>query len=500
MAALQATSTGVLVRGLRKQFGETQALDGLDIAAAAGRITGIAGPNGAGKSTLVRILAGEVRGDGGEVFVHGERWTPTLGATQFAVVHQEPQLFPNLTVLDNLLVGREGVRARRPAGGARERELLARFRIERFARQTLGSLSIGVQQRVEIVRAVAQDTEVVLFDEPNSALTREDSDELFAVMHQLASEGHSIILVSHRLADLTAHAAEVAVILDGRCSVILSGRDLTEENLARAITVTGGRSRSVAGPEPAGPVALAVRDWRHKKGVFGPVNAEVRAGEIVAITGLEGSGGREFVRSIAGFEPATGHLELAGAKAGGTARGVTGYVPPDRRAALFFNFSVGENIISRLADAIRAPLGLRSRRRSMAVAGHWIERVGVKTSGSSAWIGSLSGGNQQKVLLAAAMAPNPPILLLEEPTRGVDVGTKRDIYSFLRDYVADGRAVVMYCTEIPEVFEAADRLQVMVRGRLSPPLRVAGFPDEKALASEVLRLEKSLLAVGADGV
>ncbi len=489
MAALQAVAPGVLIRGLRKQYGETQALDGLDFTAAAGTVTGIAGPNGAGKSTLVKILAGEIPSDGGEVFIEGKPWTPQLGATDVAIVHQEPQLFPNLSVLDNLLVGRETVRARRPIAGAHEREVLARFGIEHFARQTLGSLSIGVQQRVEIVRALLRDTRVVLFDEPNSALTRDESDELFAMMHQLAAEGHSVILVTHRLGELVAHAAEVAVILDGRRAAVVSGGDLTEGNLARMITVTGGRPTREAHSGSAGPVVLTVRDWRHTKGVFGPTSLEVRAGEVIGIIGVEGSGGREFVRSIAGFEPAAGHLEFPGAELGSTGHAPTGYVSPDRRESLFFNFSVGENIISRLGEDIRAPFGLRSRSRSTTVATHWMERIHVKAARSSAWIGSLSGGNQQKVLIAAAMAPDPPALVLEEPTRGVDVGTRREIYSSLRAYAAGGKTVLIFVTEIPEAFEAADWLYVMANGRLSPALRVADFADEKALAAEVVRLE-----------
>ena len=497
MSALQDANTGVIVRGLRKHFGETKALDGLDMSAAAGTITGIAGPNGAGKSTLVQILAGEIPADDGEVYVNGERWTPTLGATEIAVVHQEPHLFPNLTTLDNLLVGREGVRVRRPVAGAREHELLARFGIEQFSGTLLGSLTLGLQQRVEIVRALVREAQVVVFDEPNSALTADESLELFAAMHELADRGHAVILISHRLQDLVAHVAQTIVVLDGRCVAVLSGRDMTEHNLAQAITVTGHKAVSATREGSAGSVGFAVRDWRHAKGLFGPLDMEVRAGEIVAITGVEGSGGREFVRSIAGFEPATGHREVIGVTAGGVTRDLTGYIPPDRRAGLFFNFSVGENIVSRLTGPIRAPLGLRSRGRSTRAAKDWIERFHVRTSGPSALIGSLSGGNQQKVLIASAMAPNPLVLVLEEPTRGVDVGSKREIYSFLKEYVAGGGLVVAYCTEIPEVFEVADLVLVMTRGRLSAPLRVAGFSDEKALAAAVVRLQ-SAAAVGAD--
>lgn len=481
---------GVEIRSLRKRFNETNALDGLDLTFPAGQVTGVAGPNGAGKSTMVRILAGELPPDSGDVIVDGSPWTPAIGATQVAVVHQEPQLFPNLTVLDNLLVGREGVRAAKPHAGVIERRLLEQFGIGSYGSRLLGSLPLGAQQRVEISRALARDARVVLFDEPNSALTADESAELFAAMHSLAASGHAVVLVSHRLEDLAKHARQVFVILDGRRSALLMGDELTEENLARAITITGGRARGESAERKIGGPGLTLHGWMHPRRRFGPLDLEVVSGEIVAITGVEGSGAREFVRSVAGFEPASGQIEVL-TKAGRLLTSQrSGYVPPDRRAALFFNFAVGNNIVSRLSSPISYG-GLKSERRARRIAQEWIERMRIKTSGTNAWIGALSGGNQQKVLIAAAMAPDPPVLVLEEPTRGVDIGSKRDIYSFLRTYVSAGAMVLLFCTEAPEVFEVADRVHVMARGKLSPGRTVADFHNEKDLAAAVALLAAS---------
>ncbi len=201
----------VALQGIVKRFGETRALDSLSFEARGGAIVGIAGPNGAGKSTMVKVLAGEVPADAGQMSIDGIPWTPALGAHAVAVVHQEPQLFGNLTVMDNLLVGREPTRWRRPRGTPLERDLLARFEIAAYAEDEVASLSLGIQQRVEIVRALAQRARVVLFDEPNSALTEDESTALFETMHRLAADGHVVLLVSHRLSELVEHASEVLV-------------------------------------------------------------------------------------------------------------------------------------------------------------------------------------------------------------------------------------------------------------------------------------------------
>ena len=480
------TLSNVAIRGLRKRYGQTVALDGLDLEATGGRIIGIAGPNGAGKSTMVKIIAGETPADSGEMIVDGAPWTPSVGARAVAVVHQEPQLFANLTVGENLRVGREGFLVGRPAVTENERALLRRFGIEALADRRLGALPLAAQQRVEIVRALAQDARVFLFDEPNSALTAEESASLFATMHDLAEAGHVVFLVSHRLVELAEHASEVVVILDGRASATLSGAGLDEESLARAITVSTNRASSERRRAATETVALRLHEWTHPAGVFSGIELEARTGEVLAIVGVEGSGGREFVQSLAGFEPAAGRLVVEGTQR------TTGYVPPDRRAALFFNFSVGENLVTRLDREIRGTAGLRSRSRSRKAAQTMVDRMGVKASGLGSWVGALSGGNQQKVLIGSAIAPKPGILVLEEPTRGVDVGSKREIYGHLHDYAAEGAVVIIFCTEIPEVFEVADRAHVMAGGRLSAAIDIAAQGDEKALAATVARLEREM--------
>lgn len=487
---------GIQIRALKKWYGDTHALDGLDLEAVGGEILGVAGPNGAGKSTLIRILAGETTQDSGDVLLDGAPWSPGTARHRVAVVHQEPQLFPNLTVRENLLVGREHWRFGAPSANPHDGKLLSELAIVDFANWPLGSCTLAVQQKAEIARALAQDARVFLFDEPNSALTDEESDDLFRHMHQLADAGRVVLLVSHRLAELVAHAGRVAIIRDGRRRAVLEGDRVSQEAIARELVlgqavhdIASGRrvAEAAARAEPA----VRVTSWSHRRGVFDGIALEVHSSEILAFVGVEGSGARELIRSLAGFEHATGSIQIAGQPEGEGVQSATAYVSADRRGSLFSNFGVHENIVSRLGrPSIAASSGLLTPRRMLKIATGFVARFMIKVNSVLQPISSLSGGNQQKVAIAAAVARQPRLLVLEEPTRGVDVGSKREIYRILREFAADGHSVVIFCTEVPEVFEAADRLHVVSDGRLSEPVAVATFADVESLASEITRLEQ----------
>ncbi len=351
--AAPALTRGLRIVGLRKWYGDTRALDGLDVDANPGEILGVAGPNGAGKSTMIKILAGETTADDGEIQLDGRTWDTASDRDRVAVVHQEPQLFPNLTVAQNMMVGREGTRALVRHLDPRERSLMDDLAILDLADVPLGSVPLAVQQRVEIGRALARDAQVFLFDEPNSALTQEESTDLFRRMHLLADAGRVVILVSHRIAELAEHADRVALILDGLCTTVLEGEHLTQEGIAAGL-VTGQAAREPdeqvtihLGDDAA--TALRLEDWTHVDGEFTGIDLHVRIGEIVAIVGVEGSGARELVRSVAGFERTTGRIEIAGRDGpiGGGGAG-TGLVSADRQASLFSNLSIGDNMVSRL--------------------------------------------------------------------------------------------------------------------------------------------------------
>jgi len=485
---------GLRIRGLRKWYGDTRALDGLDLDARPGEILGVAGPNGAGKSTLIKILAGETSADAGEIHLDGRPWDTATERDRVAVVHQEPQLFPNLTVAQNLMVGREGTRALVRRLDEQERSLMADLAILEYADHEIGSVPLAIQQRVEIGRALARDARVFLFDEPNSALTQEESTDLFRRMHLLADGGNVVVLVSHRIAELAEHTDRVALILDGLCTSVLADDALTPDGIAAGL-VTG---QAIREPEEQivvhlgddAATALRLDEWTHGAGEFHDIDLHVRAGEIIAIVGVEGSGARELVRSIAGFERGSGRIEVGGRSGGSAAASGTSLVSADRQTSLFTNLTIGDNMVSRLNREITAG-GVALRRSRMREISHRLrEQFRVKAPSVQLPIGSLSGGNQQKVAIAAAIVKRPEVLVLEEPTRGVDIGSKREIYRLMREYASQGHAVIIYCTEVPEVFEAADLVYIVSDGRLSEPLIVMNYADVEALARAVTRLER----------
>lgn len=482
---------GIEIAGLVKRYGDTWALDGLDIVARPGEILGVAGPNGAGKSTLVKVLAGEVEPDTGTIHLDGQEWraTSAAAADRVAVVHQEPALFPNLTVAENLLVGQEASRHRYPRRSDADADVLREVGLLDYADRTVDSLPLALQQRTEIARALSKHADVFLFDEPNSALTEAESAELFERMHVLADRGKVVLLVSHRLAELATHCDRIVVIVDGKVRTELERAEIDEERIARELVVgrsgptVSDRGTRVSDDRPI----LTLAEWTHRRSRFVDVDLEIRAGEIVAIVGVEGSGGRELVRSAAGFERSTGSYSLRTAT-GEAGSDAVAFVTGDRSESLFDNLSVGENLFLRQAGDLTSRVGILRRRQARADAQRSREAFYVKTADLDTPIRALSGGNQQKVAIAAALAVTPPLLALEEPTRGVDLGSKAEIYRLLRDYGQAGGGVLMYCTEDSEVFDAADRVCVMARGRVVGFLDVSTFPDAEALAEAIAGL------------
>jgi ABC-type sugar transport system ATPase subunit len=485
------------VHDVVKTYGVTAALRGLSLTATSGEVLGVAGPNGAGKSTLIRLLGGEEHPDSGEITLDGEAWPLSARRESVAVVHQESQLFPNLTVAENLMVGRGGG-ARRPRMSTREREILAHLRLERYADRTLDQCSLVVSQLTEIARALLRDSRLFLFDEPNSALTDDESTTLFAEIDRLKQQGdHIILFVSHRLQELVAHCDRVAIIREGLCAAVVSGAQLTEETLASELAVghTGSTATAAAVREARRQArSLVISSLTHTRGQFRDISVTLSGGIITAVTGVEGSGARELVRAVAGMEPARGQVTMTGGAVRlHPADEATSYLPAERRDALFFNFSVGANAVARLGRPdIAGGTGWLRLSRLHTLAAQIASRFRVKSASSRYPVAGLSGGNQQKVAIAAATASRPGLLVVEEPTRGVDVGTKADIYQFLREYAADGNIVLLLCTEVTEVFDAADQVYVMNRGRLAEPLLVSSQPTAGELAAALASIAKTM--------
>jgi len=478
-------------QGLIKRYGATRALDGLDLDIASGEIVGIAGPNGAGKSTLIRMLAGEESPDQGEIRLTraGEHAADVW--RHVAVVHQEPHVWPNLTVRENLAVGREVHWFGKPAPEPGAEAVLDRLGIGRFADFQLADLSLAVQQRVEIVRAIISHADVFLFDEPNSALTEEESQALFATMAELAADSKIVLLITHRLNDFVRFCGRVLVPRDGRISTEVSRQNLTEAAIAAELTkgfaagpdAHAPAAASVAADPAAAPI-LRLTDCSDVNGGFRGVSLDLVPGRVLALTGVEGSGARELAQAIGGFRPLR--------QEGGTPRRAASYLAASRRQTVFHNLSVAENLAARLGwRQLSRPWPLLDPGAIDRLAAAGVPRYRIKTAAGRSPITSLSGGNQQKVVLGAVIEENNDILVVEEPTRGVDISSKVDIYGVLREFARSGRAVVIFCTEVQEIFEAADDVVVLSRGRIVRRIEVASVLSITALAGIVGSAEQA---------
>ncbi|MDQ0394877.1 ATP-binding cassette domain-containing protein [Labrys monachus] len=490
-------------KGITKRYGATRALDGLDLDITSGEIIGIAGPNGAGKSTLMRMLAGEEKADSGEIVLTRPDGPVQEVWRRVAVVHQEPHVWPNMTVEQNLAVGREGrwfgrVAPDRSAANA----VLERLGIASFAHYELADLSLAVQQRVEIARAMLSDADVYLFDEPNSALTEQESEALFSTMGELARDGRIVLLITHRLNDFARSCQRVLVLRDGRISGELRGAEVSETSIAAQLTATHAREMDAAS-RPGRPdravqsstPVLRLERCADRLGAFGDVSLDLMPGRIIALSGVEGSGARELAQAIGAFRP----MQAAdGAVL--RHRASVSYLAASRRHTVFHNMSVGENFAARLGGkALHGWAPLLDTGRIEALARRSVARYRVKTGGTRLPITSLSGGNQQKVVLGAAMEQNTDIIVIEEPTRGVDISSKADIYDLLRDFAASGRAVVVFCTEVQEIFDAADEVVVLSGGRIVGRIDMAGIADIPALGDLLARYESGNDTLPAGG-
>jgi ABC-type sugar transport system ATPase subunit len=409
-----------------------------------------------------------------------------------AVVHQEPQVWPNLTVVKNLLVGQEGKGRGREGQEGRVGEVLESLGLVDVASTRLDLCSFATRQRVEIGRAMLRQARCYIFDEPNSALTDEESDALFAFMQSLADDGHIAILISHRLGDLVDQCGVVHVIRDGIVAKSLRGFSLTEANIASEL-VKGSEPSAVVMNKTRNEVAshdsLMIRQWASESDDFSPIDLDLFQGQVTAVVGVEGSGGREFVASVAGYHPARGRIAWDSGQRLNVAKS-TAFLPADRKGMLFGNMSVGDNIVSRLGSPrLSRNSGILRTRERQTIAEQSIATFGVKTEGPKQPVTALSGGNQQKVAIASALTYGPSVLAIEEPTRGVDVGSKRDIYMILQQAARSGMVVLLFCTEIPEVHEVAHRVLVMDRGAVVKDLQVSDFDEVTALAQSVALAE-----------
>jgi rhamnose transport system ATP-binding protein len=485
---------------ISKSFGAVQALQGVTIELYAGEVHALAGENGAGKSTVVKTFAGVHRPDSGEIRLDGEpvvfNGPADAQAAGVAVIYQEPTLFPDLSVAENIFMGRQPRtslgRIDRRAMHAAAAELFTRLGVALDPRQPARGLSIADQQVVEIAKAISRDARVLIMDEPTAALTGQEVARLFTVTRTLQEQGCAILFISHRLEEIFELCQRVTTLRDGRWigSEPLAG--LTTDDLVHRMV---GRELDALYPKQEvtpGGVALKVSRLT-REGVFTDVSFEVRRGEIVALAGLVGAGRSEVARAIFGVDGwDAGEVEVDGVKlpsASPTAAMAAGLalVPEDRRQqGLVMDMSIERNMgLTQLRSLRRAsgPGPLISRRVERDRARDWALRLQLKFSRLSDAVGVLSGGNQQKVVLAKWLATEPSVLIVDEPTRGIDVGTKAEVHRLLSELAAQDLAVLMISSDLPEVLGMADRVLVMHEGRLVAEIDRREATEESVMAA-----------------
>jgi ABC-type sugar transport system ATPase subunit len=491
-----AGSDAVLrVEGVSKRFAAVQALTDVSVAFEAGRVTAVLGENGAGKSTLIRVCSGEYPPDAGQVLANGQpvQMRSPIEATRLgiAVVHQEPQLVAGRTVAENIFLARLGDRPalslhRRQSLITEARALLRRVGLEDdlpWPERPCRALSAAQRQMVEFARALAGDPRVLFLDEPNSSLTRRETDRLFAIVRRLRDQGVALVLVSHRLGEVYEIADYIIVLRDGR-KVGEGSPDALPT--ARAIELMAGERLATAIGLAATPAAAAgergrssvpVLSVRGATGVaFADVDLDVHAGEIVGMAGLVGAGRTEIARAIIGADPLlAGEVLLKGQPMTfrtprQALRAGIAFIGEERRTTVFYGQDVRFNLTCGVIERF-GRFGFFSRGRQTRFATGKADFLGVRSAGVDAPIRSLSGGNQQKVLLGRALAADPVLMILDEPTRGVDVRTKADMYRLLRRLAhEDGMAIWFISSELDEVLQLADRIVVIREGRVADNL------------------------------
>ena len=463
-----------------KSFGAVVALRSGSLVLESGSIHALIGENGAGKSTLVKIVAGLYRRDAGEFRLNGEEVdfssTAQSKAAGIAVIYQEPTLFPDLSVTENIFMGRQPTtrlgRIDRKAMRDEATRIFQRLGVTLDPDRVTEGLSIADQQIIEIAKAISLDARVLIMDEPTAALSGVEVERLFAVARSLRDEGRALLFISHRFDEVFALCDTVTVMRDGS---YVETTPLVETNVDDLVRQMVGRDVTELFPKlpsTVGDVVLRVEGLT-RRGVFRDISFELRAGEIVGLAGLVGAGRSEVARAIFGVDTyESGTVKLhgrslpKGSPQKATARGIA-LVPEDRRKqGLVLDDGVSRNVTLAIRSKL-ARWGLLWTGLENTAARVWSSRLEVKTAALDAETGTLSGGNQQKVVLGKWLATEPTVLIVDEPTRGIDVGTKSEVHRLLSELAQQGLAILMISSELPEVLGMADRVLVMREGRLT---------------------------------
>jgi ABC-type sugar transport system ATPase subunit len=490
-------------RNVRKSFGGSVAVDDVSVSVPRGHVRAVLGENGAGKSTLIKMLCGVYRPDSGDILVEGRRVNDLSPAQALAAgivaIYQEFNLVPQLTVAQNIFLGRFPVR-----GGwvdtnklrSETQAILVRLLVAIDPDAPVGALSVAEQQIVEIAKALSRDVKILVMDEPTAALNDAEVGALFSVIRGLRDKGVCVLYISHRMSEIFALADSVSVLKDGRHVGTHNIAEVDRDTLVRMMI---GRELNGYFPpkgKPPGDVILLGERLR-SAGVLDVARLEIHRGEIVGLAGLEGHGQRQLVRALSGSFPlAEGEVTLDGARLelssprAAIAAGV-GYIPDDRKGdGLALLRSCRENIAIESLDRRRTYAFFVAELREAAFVGEMVEALRIRLASPRQNARDLSGGNQQKLVLAKALGIHPKVMILAEPTRGVDVGAKREIYNIMRELADRGVGLLMMSGELPEILGMSDRILVMAHGAI-----VADLRDDEATEETIMQAATRELVV-----
>lgn len=491
------------LKEISKSFAQVRVLTDVTLSLPKGAILGLVGENGAGKSTMMNILGGIHQRDSGEIWLNGEPFEPkdpkTCAQAGIAFIHQELNLFSNLTVAENLFITDLPKEGKTPFVSYRKmrkmaREKLLQLGIDNISPSAIvGSLPMGQRQLVEITKAIVGDADIIFLDEPTTSLSTKEKEKLFHIMHELKAKGKSIIFISHILEDVFAHCDEITVLRDGKIILQKPTQDLTTAQVIKAMV---GRELNKIYPtieKEIGPVAFEVKDIC-QSGRFDHVSMSLREGEIVGLFGLMGAGRTELLRCLFGVDPIDGgHIyhhgkEISPIIPENCIRSSMAFITENRREeGLLMPMTVRQNTVAAsLRELSRGALGLMDANGEKEMTARMVEELRVRTfdPGKQAVL-NLSGGNQQKVVLSKWITRRPEVFLLDEPTRGVDVGAKYEIYSIINELAAGKSTILMVSSEMEELMGMCDRILVMANGRITAEFQKDEYDQEKIIVAAI---------------
>ncbi len=491
------------MKDIDKRFAGVHALKKVDFELREGEIHALVGENGAGKSTLMKALTGIFPKDSGEIHYMGKLFNPqgpkeALDAG-IAIVHQELNMMEHLTVAQNLFIGRESTKRTswlldEKTQNRRAEELFRRLNVDIDPTEQVRNLTVGRQQMVEIAKAVSHNLKILVLDEPTAALTDREIEDLFSIMRDLASKGVGMIYISHRLDEIGVITDRVTVLRDGEYVGTRDTKDLSKEEMINMMVgrVIYEKPKEKSNVPKDAPVVLKVENLNAGRQVQ-DVSFELRRGEILGFAGLMGAGRTETMRALYGADRSSGDIWVDGKKVtindpiDAVKKGI-GYLSEDRkRFGLAVNLSVEENVVMPSLEEL-SPNSFINRRELDRVAETYVDKLTIRTPSIDQIVNNLSGGNQQKVVIAKWLIKNSSILIFDEPTRGIDVGAKSEIYHLMNELVAEGKSIIMISSELNEVLRMSDRVAVMCEGKLTGFLDIEEATQEKVMHLATLRM------------